>query len=288
MTSVLPHILNGLSFGSLLFLVASGLTLAYGLMGALNLAHGAFYALGGYIALHMIVQYGHSYWVATMIAMAMVAVIAIAFERLLLHRLLHDDLPQVVLTIGFAFLIADQILSFFGGRPRTPPRPPGLEGVFMVGNIVFPWYRLVLIGVAIGVYVLLMLAIHQTRIGATIRAAVDDEQMARATGLPVPVVFMAAFGVGAALAAFAGVWGGAFTGLSPGLEFHVLLLALVVVVVGGLGSVTGALVAAVLVGLLDEFGKVLFPSFALFTVYAPVALILAYRPQGLFGTAGRH
>lgn len=287
MDALLPHILNGLSFGSLLFLVASGLTLAYGLMGALNLAHGAFYALGGYVAMHLIVQQGFSYWMATLAAMVVVALVAIVFERALLHRMLHDDLPQVVLTIGFAFLIADQMLWFFGGRPRTPPRPPGLEGTFVVGDLVFPWYRLILILVAVAVYALLLLAIYRTRVGATIRAAVDDEQMARATGLPVPIVFMATFGAGAALAAFAGVWGGAFTGLAPGLEFQVLLLALVVVVVGGLGSVTGAFLAAVMVGLLDEFGKVLFPSFALFTVYAPVALILAFRPQGLFGAAGR-
>lgn len=282
MTSLVTHTLNGLSFGSLLFLVASGLTLAFGLMRALNLAHGAFYLLGGYLALDLLERTG-SYGLAMAGAVVAVTLLGVAFERLLLRRVRHEELAQVVLTVGAAFLIADQILAYYGGRPVVPPRPPGLEGTITIGDVTFPTFRLALIGVAVGIFVALWLVIHRTRVGAQLRAAVDDEAMARAVGLRVPALFMSVFGAGAALAAFGGVWGGAFTGLEPGGEFTILLLALVVVVVGGLGSVTGAFFAALLVGLVDEFGKWLFPGFALFTLYAPVALLLALRPRGLFG-----
>lgn len=282
MSSLVTHTLNGLSFGSLLFLVASGLTLAFGLMRALNLAHGAFYLLGGYLALDVLDRTG-SYALATAAAVLGVTAVGALFERVLLRRVRHEELAQVVLTVGAAFLIADQILAHYGGRPVVPPRPPGLEGTVTFGEVTFPVFRLVLIGVAAAVFVALWLVINRTGVGAQLRAAVDDEEMARATGVPVPALFVGVFGAGSALAAFGGVWGGAFTGLEPGGGFTILLLALVVVVVGGLGSVTGAFLAALLVGLVDEFGKWLFPGFALFTIYAPVALLLALRPQGLFG-----
>ena len=284
MTSLVTHVLNGMSFGSLLFLVASGLTLSFGLMRALNLAHGAFYLLGGYLALDVLQRTG-SYWLGVLVAVVAVALLGIVFERLLLHRVLGQELPQVVLTIGVAFILADQILAYYGGRPQVPPRPPGLDGVMTLGPIVFPWFRIGLIVIAALVFVALWLIINRTRLGAMIRASVDDEQVARSIGIKVPVIFMGVFGAGSGLAAFGGVWGGAFTGLEPGGEFTILLLALVVVVVGGLGSVTGAFVAALGVGLVDEFGKWLFPSFAMFTIYAPVALLLAVRPRGLLGKA---
>lgn len=285
MTSLVAHALNGLSFGSLLFLLASGLTLAFGLMRVLNLAHGAFYLLGGYLSLDLLARTG-SYWLAMAGAVAAVGLLGVGFERLLVQRVRHEELAQVVLTVGAAFLIADQILAHYGGRPVAPPRPPGLEGTVSVAQITFPTFRLALIVVAAVVFALLWVLINRTTVGASLRAAVDDEQMARASGIRVPALFMAVFGAGSALAAFGGVLGGAFTGLDPGGEFSILLLALVVVVVGGLGSVSGAFVAALLVGLVDEFGKWLFPSFALFTLYAPVALLLAWRPTGLFGRSG--
>lgn len=284
--TLLSHVLNGLSFGSLLFLLASGLTLTFGLMRTLNLAHGALYALGGYLALDLGRRLG-GYWLPLVVAVVAVALIGIVIERGVLHRLLDSELPQIMATVGIAFMIGDLILWIWGGRPQSMPRPPGLDGVLRVGGLVFPWYRLALIAVALAVWFGLHRTLTSTLTGARIRAAVDDEPIARSVGIPVPRMFALAFAAGAGLAAFAGIWGGAFTGLSPGAEWDILLLALVVVVVGGLGSVSGALVAALLVGLLDEFGKWLFPSFALFTVYAPVAVLLAVRPRGLFGREGR-
>lgn len=280
---LLGHILNGLSFGALLFLLGSGLTLTFGLMRTVNLAHGAFYALGGYLALDVL-RRTDRYWLAMLVGILGATVVGIVFERLILHRVLNQELPQIIITVGFAFLISDLILAYYGGRPQSPPRPPGLDGVLRLDSFAFPHFRLALIFVALIVYAGLHLLITRTTIGAKVRASVDDEQIARAVGIRVPLIFVSVFGVGTALAAFAGVWGGAFTGLQPGTEFDILLLALVVVVVGGLGSVSGALLAALVVGLLDEFGKWLFPAYALFTLYAPVALLLAFRPRGFFGT----
>lgn len=282
MGEMIGHTLNGLSFGALLFLLGSGLTLTFGLMRTVNLAHGAFYALGGYIALDVLQRTGQ-YWVAMLAGMAVAAIVGVLFERLALHRVLNRELPQIIITVGFAFLVSDLILAVYGGRPQTPPRPPGLDGVLRLEGFAFPHFRMALIVLAIVVWLSLHLTITRTRIGAMVRASVDDEWIARSVGIRVPVIFVTVFGVGTALAAFAGVWGGAFTGLAPGSEFEILLLALVVIVVGGLGSVGGALVAALAVGLLDEFGKWLFPTYALFTLYAPVALLLAVRPQGFFG-----
>ncbi len=278
--------LNGLSFGSLLFLLASGLTLTFGLMRTVNLAHGAFYALGGYIALD-VYRRTDSWVLGLLAAVAVVAVVGVVVERFLLHRVLGRELPQILLTVGVAWIIGDVILAVYGGRPQTVPRPPGLGGVLRLGGLTFPWFRLGLVVLAVVVFVVLERSLATTLAGARIRAAVDDEETALAVGIDVPMLFAVTFAAGAGLAAFAGVWGGAFTGLRPGTEWDILLLALVVVVVGGLGSMRGAFVAALLVGVLDEFGKWLFPSFALFTLYAPVAVLLALRPRGLFGREER-
>ncbi len=282
MGELVGHILNGSSFGALLFLLASGLTLTFGLMRTVNLAHGAFYALGGYFALDVL-RRTDRYWLAMLVGIVAATIIGIAFERLILHRVVNQELPQILITVGFAFLASDLLLGYYGGRPQSPPRPPGLDGVMRLEGFAFPHYRMALIAVAIVVWLGLHLLITRTTVGAKVRASVDDEPIARSIGIPVPLIFVTVFGIGTALAAFAGVWGGAFTGLHPGAEWEILLLALVVVVVGGLGSVGGALIAALAVGLLDEFGKWLFPTYALFTVYAPVALLLAFRPRGFFG-----
>lgn len=279
---LLGHTLNGLSFGALLFLLGSGLTLTFGLMRTVNLAHGAFYALGGYIALDVL-RRTDQYWLAMLAGILGATVLGVAFERLVLHRVLNQELPQIIITVGFAFLVSDLILAYYGGRPQSPPRPPGLDGVLRLEGFAFPYFRLALIVVAVLVWAGLHLLLTRTTIGAKVRASVDDEEIARSVGIKVPLIFVSVFGLGTALAAFAGVWGGAFTGLQPGTEFEILLLALIVVVVGGLGSVGGALLAALAVGLLDEFGKWLFPAYALFTLYAPVALLLAFRPRGFFG-----
>ena len=275
-------ILNGLAYGSLLFLVASGLTITFGLMRTINLAHGAFYLIGGYLAFDLYTRTGN-YWTSLLLASAAVFLLGIVTQRVLLHKLVDQELPQIILTIGVAFVVSDQILSYYGGDPISPPVPPGLESAVVIGDFVFPKFRLALIVAAIVVAVTTQALLRYTTIGARIRAAVDDQEIARTIGLRVPLIFMFVFGLGSAMAAFAGIWGGALTSLAPDLGFDVLLLALVVIVVGGLGSIPGAFIAAMGVGVVDQMGRIIAPEWALFTIYAAVALFLALRPRGLLG-----
>lgn len=278
------HVLNGLAFSSLLFIVASGLTITFGLMRIVNLAHGVFYLLGGYLTFELATIITN-YWLTLGLVIVAVGAIGMVIERLLVHRVLGDELAQVLMTFGVALLIGDQVLNTWGSNPLSPPRPPGLTGAATLGPVTFPVFRLGLIAAGIIVAVSVLALMRYSRLGAMLRAAVDDQEIARSVGIPVPTMFLVVFGIGTGLAALAGALGGAFTSLSPDNQWDILLFAFVVVIVGGLGSVPGALLAAVLVGLVDEFGKVLFPNFALFTVYAPVAVFLAIRPRGLMGRA---
>lgn len=278
----LSHLLSGLSFGMLLFLMASGLTLTFGLMGTLNMAHGAFYLVGGYLAVDFGTRTG-SYWLALVLAVVIVGVVGVVFERLLLHRFLDNELAQIIVTLGFAFIVGDQLLAHYGGAPESVSRPPGLDGAVRSESFVFPVHRLAIIAVGCALAVAMGLLLTRTKIGARVRAAVDDETIARSVGVRVVPLFMTLFGCGAALAAFAGVQGGAFGTLFPGADFKILLLSLAVVVIGGVGSVSGALVAAIAVGLLNEFGTVLVPTLAQFLLWVPVVIFLGIRPQGIFG-----
>jgi branched-chain amino acid transport system permease protein len=273
---------NGLSYGALLFLLASGLSLIFGVMRIVNLAHGSYFMLGGYIGLSVVWRTG-SYVAALLGGALALALIGIGMQRLFLHRLPGQTLGQVLMTIGFALIFQDVALLVWGGDPYSIPVPAPLQGVVAVGALRFPRYRIFIVVVAIVVGALLWLALDRTRAGAMIRAAVDDAEMAAGVGIHVPRVSLAVFALGAALAALGGVIGGGFLGVYPGADFEVLPYAFVVVIVGGLGSLPGAMVGSLLVGLLDNFGKALFPELSYFTLFAPMALILALRPTGLFG-----
>jgi len=275
---------NGLSYGALLFLLASGLSLIFGVMRVVNLAHGSYFMLGGYVGLSTVWRTG-SFVAACLAGAVAVGLIGIAMERLFLRRLPGQTLGQVLMTIGFALIFQDLALLIWGGDPYTIPAPPALSGVIRLGALNFPVYRIFIIGVALVIGVALWLALERTRLGATIRAAVDDAEMARGVGINVPMVSLGVFALGACLAAVGGVIGGGFLGVYPGSDFEVLPYAFVVVIVGGLGSLPGAMVGSLLVGLLDNFGKALFPELSYFTLFAPMALILALRPTGLFGRA---
>ena len=274
--------LNGISFALLLFLLASGLTLIFGLMRIANIAHGSFYLLGAYVGLS-VMRWTHAFPLAILAGGISVAAIGILMQRWFLARFHQQTLAQVLLTMGFAFIFSDQALLLWGGDPQSVPVPRALAGTLVAGPIYFPIYRLFVIAVGAFVYAVLWLLLEKTRIGARVRAAVDDAEMARGLGIDVWRVFTGVFALGAFLAAAAGVIGGAFLSVYPGADFDVLPLAFVVVIVGGLGSLRGALVGSLLVGLLDNFGKALFPVLSFFTLFAPMALILAIRPTGLFG-----
>ncbi len=274
--------LNGLSFGALLFLLASGLTLIFGLMRVANITHGSYYLLGAYVGLS-VMHWTHSFPLAIVAGGAAVALIGILMQRWFLARFHQQTLPQVLLTMGFAFIFSDQALVLWGGDPQTLPVPPVLSGTLVLGSIYFPVYRLFVIAVGLLVYAGLWVFQEKTRVGAMVRAAVDDAEMARGLGINVWKVMTGVFALGAFLAAAGGVMGGAFLSVYPGADFDVLPLAFVVVIVGGLGSLKGALVGSLLVGLLDNFGKALFPELSYFTLFTPMALVLAIRPTGLFG-----
>jgi branched-chain amino acid transport system permease protein len=275
---------NGLSYGALLFLLASGLSLIFGVMRVVNLAHGSYFMLGGYVGLSVVWRTGN-YLAALACGALALALIGIGMQRFFLQRLPGQTLGQVLLTIGFALIFQDLALLIWGGDPYTIPVPQMLQGVVSVGGMRFPRYRIFIVIVAVVVGALLWLGLDRTRIGAVIRAAVDDAEMAAGVGIRVPRVSLAVFALGAALAAFGGVIGGGFLGVYPGADFEVMPYAFVVIIIGGLGSLPGAMIGSVLVGLLDNFGKALFPELSYFTLFAPMAIILALRPTGLFGRA---
>ena len=273
---------NGISYGALLFLLASGLSLIFGVMRIVNLAHGSYFLLGGYVGLTTVWQ-TKSFPLALVSGAVAVALIGVAMERLFLRRLKKQVLAQVLMTMGFALIFQDLALLIWGGDPYTIAVPAFLSGSLRAGVVVFPIYRMFIIVSASAVAIALWLFLENTRAGATIRAAVDDGEMAQGVGINVPFVSMGVFALGAFLAALGGVVGGGFIGVYPGVDFEILPYAFVVVIVGGLGSLQGAIVGSLMVGLLDNFGKALFPELSYFTLFAPMAVILAVRPTGLFG-----
>jgi branched-chain amino acid transport system permease protein len=273
---------NGISYGALLFLVGSGLSLIFGVMRIVNLSHGSYFLLGGYVALSVIWATG-SWLLAIPVAAVTVAVIGLAMERVFLRPLGFDPLRQVLLTVGFAFLFQQAALDIWTGNPFDIDPPQQLTRTIVIDGLHLPLYRIFMIGVALAIGLALWLVMERTRIGATIRATVDDAQMARGVGIDTSRIAMMIFGLGALLAALGGVIGGAFLGVYPGLDFEMLPIAFAVVIIGGMGSLGGAAIGALVVGLADNFGKALFPELSYFTLYAPMALILAVKPTGLFG-----
>jgi branched-chain amino acid transport system permease protein len=274
--------LNGLFSAALLFLIASGLTLVFGVMRTVNIAHGSFYMLGVYVA-YTVVSRTRSLAAGAIAAVAVVALIGFIVQRLLLQRSGAKPLAQMMLTMGLALLFRDGAFLVWGGDPFTLAYPPGLRGSVSAGDVVFPAYRLFVIAVAAMVGVVLWLVNERTLIGAKLRAAVDDPEMAAATGINVARLSGLVFAAGAGLAAFGGVMGGPILGGYPGMDFDLLPLALLVVIVGGMGSLKGALAGSIIVGMIDNFGKALAPELSYFTLFAPMAIVLAIRPTGLYG-----
>jgi branched-chain amino acid transport system permease protein len=279
---LLVQTLNGFSFGALLFLLASGLSLIYGVMKIVNIAHGSYYMLGAYVGLSVILR-THSFVLGALAGGIVIGVIGLLMERIFLKKFSLQALPQMMITLGFALVFRDLALLIWGGDPFTLPCPEILRGSTRIYGVVFPIYRLFVIGVAAAVAVSLWIFNDKTLVGAKLRAAVDDYEMAGGVGLSVPLISGCMFGLGAGLAAFGGVMGGPIFGVYPGLDFELLSLAFVVVIVGGRGSLKGSAVGSILVGLVDNFGKALVPELSYFTLFAPMAIVVAIKPTGLFG-----
>jgi len=278
----LTQTLNGLFSAALLFLIASGLTLVFGVMRIVNVAHGSFYMLGAYVA-STIVARSRSLLLGALAAVVAVAAAGFLVQSLLLRRFAGRPLAQMMLTMGLALVFRDLVFVIWGGDPFTLPYPPALRGSLDTAGVVFPLYRLFVVAAAACVGVLLWFVNEKTLIGAKLRAAVDDPEMAGATGINVALLSSCVFAAGAGLAAFGGVMGGPILGGYTGMDFDLLPLAFVVVIVGGMGSLKGALVGSVIVGLIDNFGKALVPELSYFTLFAPMVLVLAVKPTGLYG-----
>lgn len=281
-TSILFQTLNGLSFGGLLFLLASGLTLTFGLLNIVNLAHGGFYLVGGYIGLTTTLVTGN-FLVGLSAGAVAIAVMGLFTDRVLLRPIRGQPDREVLLTVGVVLVLGDLSLAIWGGDPRRVRVPSLLDGSVGIGDIVYPEYRLFVVVLAVIVGLILWYIERRTRIGAIVRAGVDDREMIAALGINIKRAFTGMFVFGAFLAGLAGVIGGAFLGLTPGTEIEILLFALVVIIIGGLGSLPGAAIGAVLVGLIDSFGRALFPELSFFTLFAPMAIVLVLRPRGLMG-----
>ena len=276
--------LNSVAFGGLLFLLSSGFSLIFGLMRIPNLAHGGFFMLGAYFGATL-VSVGANFWVAALGAGLGVGLLGILMERFLLRNLAGNEQGQVLVTLGVSFIIADVCLLVWTGDPVTVPAPPSLRPPLLLMGFAFPTFRLVVLGIALVGAVALYLLMERTRLGAMIRAGVDDMEMARGVGIPASLLFTVVFLLGAILAGAGGTLGGPMLNAYPGLDTDMLPLALIVVILGGAGSLLGAFVGSFIVGFLYNFGIALFPDYAYFILFLPMLVVLVFMPQGLFGRA---
>jgi branched-chain amino acid transport system permease protein len=273
---------NSIALGGLLFLLSAGFSLIFGLMRIPNLLHGSFFMLGAYFGVTLLWQ-GMNFWLAALLSGIGIAIIGGLIERFLLRRLEGQVLPQVLLTLGLAFIVGDLCLMIWTGDPWQPATPDHLRGALQLSGLFFPLYRLVIVVVAAIIAIALWLLVDWTRLGAMIRAGVDDAPIARVVGIKVSQLFTLIFALGAGLAGFGGVMGAPYLSVYPGLDFEMLPLALIVVILGGTGSLLGALVGSFLIGFLYNFGQAMFPDFAYVILFLPMLLVLVLRPQGLFG-----
>ena len=273
---------NSVTFGGLLFLLSAGFSLVFGLMKIPNLTHGSFFMLGAYLATSLIAM-GFGFWTAAIAGGLLVALFGGIVERFILRRLAGAELAQVLVTLGLSFMVADVCLMVWTGDPIRIATPDGLRGSTSVLGVGFPTYRLAVSLIAVVFAVGLWALLDRTRLGAMIRAGVDDDAMARVTGIRVSRLFTIVFCLGAWLAGFAGVIGGPILSVYPGLDGEMLPLALVVVILGGSGSLLGSLVGSFVVGFLYNFGQAMFPELAYVVLFLPMLIVLVVRPQGLFG-----
>jgi branched-chain amino acid transport system permease protein len=287
------QLLNAVQYGLLLFLVAGGLTLIFGIMGIINLAHGSFYMIGAYLAWSLTSAFG-SLWLAIPVGIVLSVVLGIVIEWLLIRRLYKlDHLQQVLLTFGL-ILVFEELRSIVWGNDvhGVPVPDPLTASIALTDTLSYPVYRLWISAVCIVFAILLYVLIQRTRLGMVIRAGASNREMVQSLGINIGLLYRFVFALGVALAAFAGMVAAPVSSVYPGMGSQVLIICFVVVVIGGIGSVKGALVAALLIGLVDTFGKVLdlkigsvhlLPELAGMSVYLLMAAVLLWKPAGLFG-----
>ena len=277
--------LNGITLAALYFVVASGFTLVFGLMRNVNLAHGSLYLLGAYLGFE-VGRWTGSWLLAVAAGFVGSALVGVVLQVGIFRRMAGQDLRQTMFTIGLSIVLADLMLWQWGGEIYQFDPPEIIYGRMPMPLIkVYPTYRLVLLAIAIVIGLVLWWFLNRTRVGMMIRAGVDDRAMLSAVGVNVQAVFAITFAVGAGLAGFGGVVGGTALSISPGEDVRYLLASLVVVIVGGMGSISGAALGALLVGLAEQFGLAYAPTYGVVFTFVIMVLVLAFRPQGLMGKA---
>jgi len=281
---VIMSLLNGLTLAALLFITASGLTLSFSLMRVVNLTHGALYMAGGFIGVSVIKVTGS--WILALLAGGgAMAIVALIEERFLLRRARGNDLIETLISLSVAIIIGDLVLVIWGGYPKTIEIPAVLSGVWILPGIGMPYpiFRIFMLGLAILIILALWWFLMKTNLGITIRAGVDNFQMVSALGINVRRLFTIVFCLSGFLAGVAGVVGGTFMMLVVGEDWRILTLTLIVIIIGGMGSLGGTIVGALITGLIYSFATAFIPEFSLFILFLPVAIILSIRPHGLFG-----
>lgn len=279
---VASQLLNGLTYGMLYFLIAVGLSIILGVMNVVNLAHGSLFALGAYVAFALNNR-GIHFWAAVLGAILVVAVVGLVIERILIRGAYGKPLQQALLTFGLAFILADVMKWIWGTTLYRTPTPPPFNFSIPLGSVDFPVYRLFIVAAGLLVALVLWLVERYTRIGAVVRAGVDDREMVGALGINVNAVFTGIFAFGAAVAALGGALSGPVLSIYPGLDFSILISSLIVVVIGGLGSWKGSFVGAIVVGVIETLGNAWVPALSMFIVFLLMIMVLMIKPTGLFG-----
>lgn len=278
----LAQCLNAVQYGLLLFLVASGLTLIFGIMGVINLAHGSFYMIGAYLAWALAPLFGDQFLLQLLVGMVLAAVLGFVLEWLFFSYLYQREHLQQVLMTYALILVVEEVRSIVAGNEvHGVQLPSWLSGTIDLGLMSYPVYNLFASGACLLVAIALYLVVNKTRLGMMIRAGASNRDMVRSLGINVTMLYRIVFAAGVALAALAGMIAAPMSSVYPGMGGSILIICFVVVVIGGIGSISGALVASLLVGLVDTFGKVFFAQFSGLSVYLLMALILIWRPQGL-------
>ena len=288
MQQFIAQTLNGLTLAGIIFLVSSGFTLVFGVMRVTNLAHGAVYLLGGYIG-YSVITVTHNFFYGLAAGALAMGAFGLVLERTVITWLGGREMAELLATLGLIYVLDDVSLAIWGGTPLTINLPGilGRSTTLPVSGIVYPNTRIFILGVSIVVALGLYLLLRRTRVGAIIRAGVDDREMVSALGINVRRVFTLVFTLGAALAGFAGVLGGTVLGVYTGGDSDILLFALAVVIIGGLGSFEGAIVGSLIIGLAENYGTAYFQAVAYSIVFIPVIVILLVKPEGLLGKVSR-
>lgn len=278
----ITQIFNSISWAAIIFLLASGLSIIYGIMDIVNVAHCSFYLLAGYVGLSVQLWTGNFFF-AILSGVFIVVVMALIMERFFLRPLEGKLLGQVLITIGIAFFFQDFCLVFWGGDPHWLEAPSYLTKNISIQTLTFSGFRVFVIALAVCVALGLWWLQEKTKFGIMLRASTDDREMAEGCGVKFSIVSMGAFALGGGLGALSGVVGSAVLGIYPGIDFEILPYPFAAVIIGGFGSLRGVILASIMLALIDNFGKALFPQLSYFTMFAPMTLILAIRPRGLFG-----